>query len=201
MGRVLSGEKRNRRGPRLGALMVTTALAVTGAAGYVHAQEQANGASAEAQQIRFDIPPQPLTDALTLFGRQSGMQVSADAGLLRDRSSPGVSGTMSPADALAQLLAGTGVAYRLTDGKTAMLYAAGSADGAILLGPVRVGGEEYEVVVHMEVVVVVARGRGGQQRTSARRRTRCGSPSSPRRRPARRPPCGTHAPRRRADHC
>ena len=94
--------------------------------------EGLHGASAEAQQIRFDIPPQPLTDALTLFGRQSGMQVSADAGLLRDRSSPGVSGTMSPADALAQLLAGTGVAYRLTDGKTAMLYAAGSADGAIL---------------------------------------------------------------------
>src|SRR3546814_4974670 len=53
-----------------------------------------------------DVCSSDLVDALALFGRQSRMQVSVDAGLIRGKSSPGVSGSMSPEQALGQLLAG-----------------------------------------------------------------------------------------------
>jgi iron complex outermembrane recepter protein len=68
----------------------------------------------QAQARAFDIPPQPLADALVLFGEQSGMHVSAHADLVRGLSSPGASGSMTPEEALGQLLAGTGLGFHLT---------------------------------------------------------------------------------------
>lgn len=70
----------------------------------------------EAMEVRrFDIPQQPLPDALPLFSEQAGMQVSVRGDLVRDVATPGISGSMTPDDALRQLLAGTGLAYRITD--------------------------------------------------------------------------------------
>lgn len=91
---------------------------------------------AQAAQVSFNIPPQPLADALALFGRQSGMQVSVDAALIRGKSSPGVSGAMSPEAALGRLLAGSGVTYRMADDNTAMLRA--EASGTTMLSPINV---------------------------------------------------------------
>jgi TonB-dependent siderophore receptor len=124
-----------RRNLFYGLLMAGTALAACGGA---LAQEIWTAQAAPARQRAFDIAPQPLTDALALFGRQSGMQVSADAGLVRGLSSPGVTGTMAPEQALARLLSGTGLTWRL-NGDTAMLEKA-AADGAMTLDPVTVEG-------------------------------------------------------------
>lgn len=88
----------------------------------------------------FSINPQPLLDAVTQFGRTTGMQVSVDADVIRGVSSPGVSGSMTPQQALARLLAGTGVTYRLTGSNTAILQRVPTAqgDGAIMLPEVNV---------------------------------------------------------------
>jgi iron complex outermembrane recepter protein len=90
------------------ALLVgTPAWADTAAPGVQVAQ-----AAAERQ---FNIAAQPLADALTEFGRQSGLRVTVDAALVRGLSSPAVSGAMAPDDALRQLLSGTGLVGRFAE--------------------------------------------------------------------------------------
>ena len=98
------------------------------------------GAQTPPRQQRFDISSQPLASALTSFGRQSGLQISVDGALVRDLDSPGVSGAMTPRQALAQLLAGTGLTFRFTAPDTVMLLGPRTAagDGPIRTGPVTV---------------------------------------------------------------
>jgi len=74
-----------------------------------------------AGQLNFNIAPQPLKGALMAFGSQSGLQVTFDASVPDGLSSKGTTGMLTPAHALRQLLAGTGVAYRFTDAHTIML--------------------------------------------------------------------------------
>ncbi|MCY1339620.1 Pesticin receptor [compost metagenome] len=116
-------------------------LAVMTVAGQVLADARPGGASeaagtgaalqlAETAAVRsFDIPAMPLADALTRFGRQSGMQVSVDARLIQGLASPGVRGSMAPEQALQRLLSGTGITYRLTEDGSALLVPA-PADAA-----------------------------------------------------------------------
>lgn len=86
----------------------------------------------------FNIPAQPLTSALTAFGRQSGLQVTVDGAVVRGIQAPAVSGTMSAADALTRLLAGSGLTYRLAGGTTVAIER--PADGVTLLDPITVEG-------------------------------------------------------------
>lgn len=79
----------------------------------------------------FNIPSQPLASALNAFGRQSGLQVTLAAATSEGIRSTAVSGTLEPQQALAQLLSGTGISYRVSGG-TALIgsaTAAGSGDG------------------------------------------------------------------------
>ena len=116
-----------------GALMATTALTGLAMPTMVMAQ-----AAAPASQ-NFNIPAQPLGEAMNDFGQQSRMQVSMDAAAVRGVNSPGVSGSMAPVQALSRLLAGTGFTYRIT-GNLVTLERAPQAGGAIQLGAVRVEG-------------------------------------------------------------
>jgi hemoglobin/transferrin/lactoferrin receptor protein len=97
---------------------------------------------ADEARIAFDIPPQSLASAITAFGLRSGYQISVDQAALAGLRSPGVRGMHSPTDALRQLLAGTGLNWRLTQPRSVLLYAAPQAatDGTIQLGTLRVGG-------------------------------------------------------------
>ncbi len=72
-----------------------------------------SGTAAEAAR-GFDIPAQSLTTALSAFGAQSGMRLAYDSSLAEGRRSPGVQGSMTPAEALGRLLAGTGLTWRST---------------------------------------------------------------------------------------
>lgn len=119
-----------------GLLAVTTILAAPAAA--IAQDRVSDEMVAQLGQITVEIPPQSLTDALALFGRQSGMQVSVDADLVRGKKSPGAEGTMAPEEALARLLAGSGITYRMTDGNTALLEAVGGAGSASGLEPIKV---------------------------------------------------------------
>lgn len=94
----------------------------------------------------FDIPAQPLRDALGQFGRQAGLPVSfasaTSAGL---RSQP-VKGTMAPDEALTRLLGGTGVSWRVAGGAVIVEQAPappmaselGAEDGLIVLDAITV---------------------------------------------------------------
>ncbi|MFT8421790.1 MAG: TonB-dependent siderophore receptor [Gluconacetobacter sp.] len=85
----------------------------------------------------FQIGPQPLSNALTAFGMQSGWQLSVPNNLVAKVRSPGVRGTVSPETALTALLAGTGLTWQITGPRSATVRKAYSA---ITLGPVRVEG-------------------------------------------------------------
>lgn len=128
-------EQARRGGAFAALLMVSTALS-----GLALAAPAAAQSSAAETVRRFDIPAQSLGRALTDFGRQSGLEVSVDAALIAGIQSPGVSGEAAPMQALGRLLTGTGLTYRL-DGKVVTLEAAPrAANGAIMLGTVRVQG-------------------------------------------------------------
>ncbi|MET0366006.1 MAG: secretin and TonB N-terminal domain-containing protein, partial [Sphingobium sp.] len=90
----------------------------------------------------FKIKAQSLAEAMTDFGDQSGLQVSVNAADVRGRTSASVSGRMTPAKALSQLLAGTGLQFRI-DGHIVSLSRASQrvADGTVQLGPLRVEGD------------------------------------------------------------
>lgn len=128
-------ECRKRKGISVwgAAMLATTAMAGLATSLPLHAQT--------AVQRSFNIPAQSLADALMTFGQQSGLNVSAPADLTRSLASPGVSGSLSTAEALSRLLTGTGLTFRFTGPRSVQLEAAPrAADGAIELGPVRVEG-------------------------------------------------------------
>lgn len=58
--------------------------------------------------MHFNLPAQPLADALMAFGRISRLSVLAQSNLLDNRVSAPVEGDYSPVEALQRLLVGTG---------------------------------------------------------------------------------------------
>lgn len=124
-------------------LLVAAALE-TAATPAALAQEPAEAAQARS----FDIPAGPLTDALVMFGLQSGLQVAADSALTASARSPGVSGSYAPLDALSRLLQGTGLSFHVTSAGAVQLDRAPqtspsqTSSSAIQLGPVRVEGQD-----------------------------------------------------------
>jgi outer membrane receptor protein involved in Fe transport len=95
-----------------------------------------------AQPRSFTIRAQPLADALTLFGQQSGLQVTLDAGIVAGLMTPGLNGSFTPEEALRRLLAGTGITWRFTDANTvALAKPPAGAAGPVTLAPVTVTGE------------------------------------------------------------
>ena len=70
---------------------------------------------------RFDIPPGSLRTVLEAFSSVTGWQVRASSEEILLVSSPGVTGLFTPEAALAKLLAGTGVSYRISGVNAATL--------------------------------------------------------------------------------
>jgi catecholate siderophore receptor len=90
--------------PGLGCILAATAA-------------RAQSAPDSATQHRFDIPAQPLGDALNDFARRTGLRVTADVGSVGVRATA-VRGTTSAAGALRTLLTGTGFVARYRDAAT-----------------------------------------------------------------------------------
>lgn len=129
-----------RRGGRsmvFGAVLMTTT-----AMGWIAATPAA-AQTAGTMRHSFEIPAQPLAQALMIFGRQSGLQVTAEGALTAERTSTAVKGDLSPAQALSQLLSGTGLTYRFVgSGGVQVERAPEVSDGALQLGPVQVEGRD-----------------------------------------------------------
>ena len=85
---------------------------------------------------RFDIPAQPLADALAEFGRQAGLQVTLEASIVEGLFAPAVSGTMPPEAALRQLLAGSGITWHFAYDGTVALEKVAAEPGAVVLDPI-----------------------------------------------------------------
>lgn len=81
------------------------------------AQAQTAPSSSRAQPdgvVSFDIPAQPLASALTEFARQSGQELLYSPDAAEGRTGNAVSGKLSRADAMAELLEGTGLEFLIT---------------------------------------------------------------------------------------
>ncbi|XAH25251.1 TonB-dependent siderophore receptor [Xylophilus sp. GW821-FHT01B05] len=66
-------------------------------------------ALAQAAPADIDLPAQPLPDAIKALARAAGVSIAADSALLAGKTAPAVRGRLEPADALARLLAGSGL--------------------------------------------------------------------------------------------
>ncbi|MBS0332791.1 MAG: TonB-dependent receptor, partial [Proteobacteria bacterium] len=90
------------RGRRRAALISTAAVAAL-------AVLTASGAYAQAAAVAFDIPAEDLGAALRAFGKQSGRQITFDGAAVRGKTSAAVKGSLTAEEALARLLAGSGL--------------------------------------------------------------------------------------------
>lgn len=133
---------------RLGARFFTTSLQGSWAGIFltsVMLGGMALPASLHAQTAAtrsFQIGAQPLGEALADFGAQANLQVSIDASAVRGLSGRAVQGTMPAAEALRQLLAGSGFVGSIEGGVVTLAPVRRSADGALQLGPLQVEGQQ-----------------------------------------------------------
>jgi iron complex outermembrane receptor protein len=119
-----------------------------GAVGFIvapeaSAQDGSAGAQEQAQAVRatnFNIPVQPLVQALTALGQQAGIQVAVSAPVVAGKVSTAVVGTMTPEQALQLMLSGTGIGYRFTSPNMVTISGAAGSGGALVLDPVQVQG-------------------------------------------------------------
>lgn len=153
-GRAVRGDMRAR--PGTAARFTMTLMATTALAGWAlsipHAQADIFNPRTEvvafsgtelaqsANTVEFDIPAGPLASALDAFSNATGWDVGYASQLAAGKTSPGVSGTLSPADALQQLLAGSGLFYQFS-GADAVTLSGPDADGTTVLAPITVEGQ------------------------------------------------------------
>ncbi|XEY01665.1 TonB-dependent receptor [Tistrella bauzanensis] len=118
-------------------VMALPALILTVAA---PGQAWAQSAEAAPAAIRFDIPAQPLAEALNAFGRQAGLQVTGEAAATDGLRSQPLAGRFTIDEALARMLAGTGIAWTITEDATVLLTRPVAAGGTTALDPLTVTG-------------------------------------------------------------
>jgi len=107
-------------------------------------------APAQTAQQSITVPAGPLTPALNRLAARSGLQILFDADLASGKTTRGVSGNFTPAQALDAVLVGTGLSARFAGGSQVVLsintasadsvaYASGE-DGVTMLDPIIIYG-------------------------------------------------------------
>jgi len=128
----------HRRTKRYAWFVLSAVLAGAAGSPVALAQPDEPGV-AQATARQFDIRAQSLDAALIEFARQSGVQVSAETSIVGGKRTAGISGQMTPDQALAALLAGTGLGYRRA-GSMLVIENAPPSGAGIILDPVQVQG-------------------------------------------------------------
>jgi len=97
---------------------------------------------ASQNRQRFDLPAGPLPRALNRLASQAGLALTYDPALAAGKTTEGLRGSFTPAEALERLLAGTELRHQFTGADTVTLARAGAqeGDGPMRLGPIRVEG-------------------------------------------------------------
>jgi iron complex outermembrane recepter protein len=116
--------------------------------------------SAFAETVTVDIPPQELSTALTALANQTNLQVLYASELTHGLTTKGVVGTVTPQDAVRQLLEGTGLQHTFTDGKTVTLQSAFPAGAVVGGAAIAAEGTNSKPVKVPEIVVKEVRERG-----------------------------------------
>ncbi len=101
----------------------------------VAAQNAGSASVGRAASIAFSIPPQSLSTALVAFSHAAGVGVVFDGAIDRSRLSPGVFGSMTPAQALQHLLGSTGLSYHFTTATSVTIERAQGEAGAAVTAP------------------------------------------------------------------
>ena len=78
-------------------------------------------------KIRFNIPAEPVSAALSTFADQSGIQVMTATANLTGIESPGVSGVHTARAALEAVLKGTGLVFRAISDRAVTIESSRSA--------------------------------------------------------------------------
>ncbi|MDR4472769.1 MAG: hypothetical protein MRJ92_09070 [Nitrospira sp.] len=120
----------------------------------------AEQAALRDEPVEFNIPPQPLSQALRAFRDQSGVRFIHRAELIQSEQSEGVVGRYPSREALSLMLKGTGVAYYTADDGTVVLEraapsSASSAAAAPAVAAVPLGPEEPVTETGAEAAVKV----------------------------------------------
>lgn len=79
----------------------------------------------------FDLPAQPLAEALIEFGNQTGFQFFFESKLMEGKTAPAVEGTFTSREALDRLLDGTGISARVRAGSVLIFEQAHDGKEAI----------------------------------------------------------------------
>ena len=77
--------------------------------------------TAQAQDRSFNVPAQPIAEAIPELARQAGVQISAPTGHLGRVQAPAVTGTMDVEDAIARLIASTDLEIASREGSVITL--------------------------------------------------------------------------------
>ncbi|MBJ2221705.1 TonB-dependent siderophore receptor [Pseudomonas sp. MF7453] len=118
-----------------------TLLGACVAAGALPSTASAQEPGSERQARTWNIAPGPLAGALDQFARQAGISLSYDAGSVAGKSSPGLSGSLAPQQALTRLLQGQGLQAQ-SQGQNAWLLLPQQQDGSALnLGATTITGD------------------------------------------------------------
>jgi hypothetical protein len=125
----------------------STAAGRRGASAALLCATLAVGAAAMAQPAArpqsYDLPAQPLSDALLALGRQSGLEISFTPAAVAGKTAPALQGEYSPLLALDRLLAGSGLALRADGPGRYIVYVDKTNQfSALRLDAVRVYGEQ-----------------------------------------------------------
>jgi iron complex outermembrane receptor protein len=80
-----------------------------------------------AQRFEFSLPAQDLSDSLRTLSAQIGQSIVADGDLVRGRRAPPLSGSLTIEDAIARLLAGSGLVARRV-GESFVIVSAGGGE-------------------------------------------------------------------------
>lgn len=78
-------------------------------------------AAPAAARLRFDIPAQPLDDALQAFSRQTGWSLLYDTAQVTGRTVAALRGEFTVGEAIAHLLAGSGMTARFTSSEALLI--------------------------------------------------------------------------------
>ncbi len=98
-------------------------LAAAVAATFAGPARAASGAPIlQSGQTTFSIPPQPMSSALMELGRQADVQILASSTAIAGRYSAGTSGSLNVEQALARLLAGSGLDYEVIGKRTVVVH-------------------------------------------------------------------------------
>lgn len=121
----------------------------------------ATQAAAQAEtRHRYDIPAQDATSALQAYAKQSGKQVLFSYDAVKGRRSPALQGEYGDEEALAKLLAGTGLVVTSSDGTIITLAPAGSGPSTGEFEAASAARAENAAINEREIVVTGTRVKG-----------------------------------------